>query len=124
MKKIIFTFISTLFLALNGSIFSENLKPQTEMTSYSVTYVQDFEDADRGAIFKLNDGSQWYRTWWEGPVYFLNKGQEIALIPMTEEEAQLHQDPLFNAKPYWLILHPNDDTASEFFIAFCLKRAP
>jgi hypothetical protein len=118
MKKILLSII----LCTSGLLFSEIKENGSllEMKVYDVENVHYFEDSDVGAFFELNDGSKWFRTYWEGPVYNLEKGQKVAIIPMTPEEAVLHQTS-FRAHPHWIILNPKEDS-SLVGIAFMMDN--
>jgi hypothetical protein len=96
-----------------------------EMRIAEVASVRPFaEDGKEGAFFRLSDGSRWFRTWWEGPIYNLQAGQKVALIPMTEQERAAHQHiPLYKeADPYWIVLAPSEEV-SPIGIAFQMQEA-
>ncbi|PJD97838.1 MAG: hypothetical protein CK425_01530 [Parachlamydia sp.] len=114
MKRIIILARLSLIMAMNSTICAESAqsatKSQLEMRVYEVERIHSFEDPDEGAFFKLSDGSCWLRTWWEGPVYDLQEGQKVAIIPMTDEEAVSHQKSAFpQAQPFWIIPNPKED---------------
>jgi hypothetical protein len=110
--------ISLLFLTLtllNPLSFAQS----PEMQIYEVVKVHESDDIDEFMIFTLNDGCRYFRTWWEGPIYYLTPGQEVGLIPMNEEEAAVHPDPFFGyAIPYWIFLQPD---AINFGAGICFK---
>lgn len=111
--KICFASLLT-FAAFTLAATEENhqIQQQIEMKTYEVDNIHLYEDSDEGAIFTFNDGSKWFRTWWDGPVYYLEVGQTIAVIPMTEAESPLHTLPFYvKPEPYWIILHPKANTS-------------
>lgn len=77
----------------------------------AIEQVQPFQtydgcwDLDSGAWFWLDDGSQWMRTYWSGPIYYLYPGQRVVFVPMTYEEHYLYQLWEYpHYVPYWIVL--------------------
>jgi hypothetical protein len=78
----------------------------TRIYTVADVYLSDETDGEWYAFFWMDDGSVWKRTWWNGPVYFLDVGQVVKIIPMTSEEMRVHSTWGDNWRPYW-ITDPN-----------------
>lgn len=108
-----FTAMSLAFSQVNANIATTQNVQTIEMGAFEVVKIHLFEDSDEGAFFTLDDGSEWLRTWWEGPVYYLDVGQTIAIIPMTDKEAIDHQRGWYkDYSPFWIILNPKEDRST------------
>lgn len=95
---------------------------EMEQNELQVIKVHDFENPEEGGFFTLSDGSQWLRTSWEQPVYFLDVGQTVTIIPMSDEEASHHKPASWfrHYRPYWLTIHPEpgEFRTAVVYIAF------
>lgn len=105
-RKLFAILFAACLLSIAHIGYAENL----EMKTYEVTRVSEGKDPDEWITFELSDGSLWYRTWWEEPVYNVEVGQKVAIIPMTANEAPLHSYAHLG-HPSWIVLTPREDVS-------------
>lgn len=101
---------ATMILALSQISANIATTQNVKIIEMRTFEVHLFEDSDEGAFFTLDDGSEWLRIWWEGPVYYLDVGQTIAIIQMTDNEAIDHWYQDYT--PFWIILNPKENQST------------